>query len=335
MKGSLPVSAPSARRLGGAPLAAFAAIAWGVNFPLLKSSLGHMGAVPITALRYVIASAVFVALLGAVEGRRSLRFEGRFVRVLLLGSAGFAGFNILANIGLQHTRPQNVALIAGTMPVLALLGTWIRTRVRPASSALAFAFLAFAGVALVISKGDLAALVNGDLGSGDLFALAAAICWVTYTLGASDFPEWSALRYATLSTAAGALTIVAVTAIVAATGTEPLPGPGDVAAVWPQLLGIVLPGTLLAVLAWNDGVQRLGPPNAALFMNLVPVTTFGVSVAQGYRFHAVEILGALITVGALVGANLAARRPRRAAGQSHAGAGPLATVASATSGSPR
>jgi drug/metabolite transporter (DMT)-like permease len=332
------VSAPSVRRLGGAPLAAFAAVAWGANFPLLKTSLGHMGAVPITAFRYVIATAVFVAVLAAVEGTRSLRFDGRFVRVLVLGSAGFAGFNILANIGLQHTRPQNVALIAGTMPVLALLGTWMRSRVRPAGSALAFAFLAFAGVALVISKGHLGAIVSGNLGSGELFALVAAICWVTYTLGASDFPEWSPLRYATLTTAAGAITNVAITAIVAAAGVEPLPGLGDIGAVWPQLLGIVVPGTLLAVLAWNDAVHRLGPPNAALFMNLVPVTTFGISVAQGYRFQAVEIAGALITVGALVGANLAARRPGRAVSREPvqspvAGARPLAT--SGASGSPR
>ncbi|MEK8109133.1 EamA family transporter [Micromonospora sp. M12] len=64
---------------------------------------------------------------------------------------------------------------------------------------------------------------------------------------------------------------------------------------------------MIAVLAWNTGVQRLGSANAALFMNLVPVTTFVVQIARGYRPEPVELVGAAITIAALIAANVAAR----------------------------
>ncbi|MEV4389321.1 DMT family transporter, partial [Micromonospora sp. NPDC049580] len=68
---------------------------------------------------------------------------------------------------------------------------------------------------------------------------------------------------------------------------------------------------VVAVLAWNTGVQRLGAANAALFMNLVPVTTFVVQIARGYRPEAIELVGAAITIAALVAANLATRARTR------------------------
>lgn len=63
--------------------------------------------------------------------------------------------------------------------------------------------------------------------------------------------------------------------------------------------------------AWNTGVRRLGPANAALFMNLVPVATFAVQIVRGYRPAAVGLVGAGLTVAALVAANLVTPVPPR------------------------
>jgi drug/metabolite transporter (DMT)-like permease len=72
---------------------------------------------------------------------------------------------------------------------------------------------------------------------------------------------------------------------------------------------VVLAGAVIGVLGWNAGVQRLGPANAALFMNLVPVVTFGIEAVRGTTPGPVEIVGALVTLSALVGANATLRRP--------------------------
>ncbi len=48
-----------------------------------------------------------------------------------------------------------------------------------------------------------------------------------------------------------------------------------------------------------------------LFSNLIPVTTFAIEIVRGYRPNAVELLGAGLTIGALVATNLLARRSER------------------------
>ena len=68
---------------------------------------------------------------------------------------------------------------------------------------------------------------------------------------------------------------------------------------------------MIGVLAWNEGVRRIGAANGALFMNLVPVVTFAVEIGRGYRPGEFEIFGALLTIAALVFANLAGRQALR------------------------
>jgi drug/metabolite transporter (DMT)-like permease len=45
-----------------------------------------------------------------------------------------------------------------------------------------------------------------------------------------------------------------------------------------------------------------------LFSNLIPVTTFAIEIVRGYRPNVAELLGAALTIGALVANNLLARR---------------------------
>jgi drug/metabolite transporter (DMT)-like permease len=66
------------------------------------------------------------------------------------------------------------------------------------------------------------------------------------------------------------------------------------------------------VLTWNAAIAAIGPQNAVLFSNLIPVTTFAIEIARGYRPNAIELAGAGLTIGALVANNLVARRPRAA-----------------------
>ena len=66
----------------------------------------------------------------------------------------------------------------------------------------------------------------------------------------------------------------------------------------------------MAVLTWNGAIRLLGPQNAVLFGNLIPVTTFVIEIARGYRPGAVELAGAGLTIAALVANNLLSRRPR-------------------------
>jgi drug/metabolite transporter (DMT)-like permease len=285
-----------------------AVLCWGAMFPIASTALDDVDAVHLTAVRYVAASLIFVALLAATEGRRSLRFDGRLAHVFLLGTAGFAGFNLLAFAALGHTSPEHAALVVATTPGLTLLYRWAKAGERPLPIQLACVVAAFAGVGLVITKGDPASLLDGSVGIGELMVLGGVICWVRYTAGPAELPGWSPLRFTALTALAGTVTVLAITLVADIAGWLDVPTVGDVGAIVPQLGYVIVFGAVVAVIAWNSGVQRVGPANAALFMNLVPVTAFVIEAARGTSPAAVEIAGAGLTVTALAVANLAGRR---------------------------
>jgi drug/metabolite transporter (DMT)-like permease len=293
------------------------AFGWGAMFPIADSAIKHVDPFHLTAIRYLIASLCFLALLRVFEGARAMRLDGRGLELFLFGSAGIAGFNLLAFAGLEHTTPEHAALIVATSPLMTLLASAALARKAPSKTTFGFVILALAGLLLVIGHGDPLTVFDGGINGGDLMVLAGTASFVVYTLGARRFTDYSALRYTALSATGGTITVLAVTELATLAGWYAAPTAGDVAAIWWQLLYIIVIGALAAVLCWNEGVRRLGAPNAALFMNLVPVVAFAIAIVRGYHPDGAELGGAAITVAALIGANLAARqetaRPVRAA----------------------
>jgi drug/metabolite transporter (DMT)-like permease len=292
----------------GALFATTTAVTWGGQFVVGKSALTTVNAFPLSTVRYFVASLLWLLVLAAVEGRRSLLPGGKGLRLFWLGTLGFAGFNLLAYTGLAHSRPESASLIVALAPLLTALVLWRRTGVRPRTATFTFMALALAGVALVISSGHPTRILSGAIGWGDVLVLGGVFSFVLYGLGAASLPDFSPLRYTALTAALGWFTIAGATVVGAVLGLVPLPSSGQLLDVAPQLAYLALPGAFIAVLAWNASIRLLGAANAALFGNLIPVTTFGIEIARGYRPGAVEVAGAGLTVAALAANNLYARR---------------------------
>jgi drug/metabolite transporter (DMT)-like permease len=264
-----------------------------------------------------------------VEGRRSLRLDGRGLRLFWLGSLGFAGFNLLAYTGLAHARPQSASLIVALAPLLTALVLWRRTRTRPSATTFALLAVALAGVALVISGGDPGSIVDGSIGWSDGLVFAGVFSFVLYGLGAAEFAGFSPLRYTTLTAALRWLTLAGATAVAAASGLVALPTGGEVWSVSPQIAYLAIPGAVVGVLTWNAAIGLIGPQNAVLFGNLIPVTTFAIEIARGFAPGAVELGGAAMTIAALVASNVVARQARVSYAAS-GGASPRASASAST-----
>jgi drug/metabolite transporter (DMT)-like permease len=284
------------------------AVVWGGQFVVGKSALGTIDAFPLSTVRYALAAALWLIVLVALEGRRSLRLDGRGWRLFWLGTLGFAGFNLFAYTGLAHARPETASLIVALGPLLTALVLWHRTKVRPARSTFALLGVALLGVALVVSAGHPSSIFHGALGWGEVLVLAGVFSFVLYGLGAAEFASFSPLRYTALTAGLGWLTIAGATLVVIATGLVEAPTASQLTSVWPQIAFLAIPGAFVAVLTWNAAIKAIGPQNAVLFSNLIPVTTFAIEIVRGYRPNAAELLGAALTIAALVANNLLARR---------------------------
>ena len=297
----------------GVLFATTTAIVWGGQFVVGKSALESVNAFPLSTVRYALAAALWLVVLAVVEGPGALRPQGQGWRLFWLGSLGFAGFNLLAYTGLAHARPETASLIVALGPLLTALVLWRRTGLRPARSTFVLLGLALLGVALVVSAGHPASIVHGAVGWGEALVLAGVFSFVLYSLGAAEFQDFSPLRYTALTAALGWLTIAGATAVVIASGLVELPSAAQLRDVAPQIAYLAIPGAFVAVLTWNAAIASIGPQNAVLFSNLIPVTTFVIEIFRGYRPNAVELLGAGLTIAALVANNLLARRSHRRA----------------------
>ena len=293
-------------RARAAGMLIFTTIAWGAMFAVAKTALGALDAFWLSALRYVPASLVVLAILRIVEGRSALRSDGAALKLWLLGSLGFAGFSILAFLGIAQSRPEHAAIIVALMPLVTAVMNWIFRGARPRAVTIAATLVALLGAALVITRGHLRIEAGGTL-HADALVLAGMVCWIGYTMGASALPDWSALRYTAQSMALGTSTIVAIAIAATLLGFAHPPAWGVVAALPLEIAYLSLVAGVLAVLAWNSGVGVLGPANGVLFVNLVPITAFAIGIAQGRRFGGGEILGVALVIGALLANGLIGR----------------------------
>ncbi len=308
---------------GGTLLMCAVVLIWGAFLPASKLALAVIDPYWLTLLRYGIAAACFLATLALLEGRRALSCEGAAAHAWAFGSAGFAGFSLLAYEGLRLTQPEQGAVILALVPVNIALWQWLRTRHRPHAATLACIAVALFGEALVVSQGEPARLHSGGGALGNALIYLASWCWVAFTLGAQRFAGWSPLRYTALTAALGWLTILLAVAAATATGHSEPPAAAGLREKAAVLLFIVFVVSFAAVLLWNLAVARLGALNASLFGNFAPVVTFLIGAGQGRRPLAVEIAGAALVIGALIANNLVNRRLAWQAGQLRAASLPL------------
>lgn len=311
------------RFVAGIGLLLVTVLAWSGTFPIGKSAVSAIDPFWLAAIRYGIAVFAFVAVLAAVEGRSAFDYEGRFWAAAAIGAIGFGGFNTLAFIGLQHTRAEHVAIVNALQAPMIALVLWAWRGVRPAAFTLACVALAFVGVFVVVTRGEPGAALRGGSLVGDAYALAGAASWVVFSLGPlilaqragapdadtrSHAREWSALRFTALTSIPGTLAIVAIALVASVSGHATLPESSVLAAHGWEVVYLVFVTSVVGVLAWIAGIRRVGPLNATLLANLVPVCVFAVGIARGTRFEPIELGGAALVVGALVANNLYLRR---------------------------
>jgi drug/metabolite transporter (DMT)-like permease len=207
-------------------------------------------------------------------------------------------------LGLGYTRPEHASIILALQSPLTALALWLVRGQRPAGFTLACVAIAITGVVLVISKGDLAnALAGGSL-LGDALVFMGAISWVTYALSAGRFPGWSPLRFTVMTCIPGAVGLAIANAIALAIGVAEVPTPEEILSVGWQIVYFSVGTVVLGVLGFNAGARALGPLNAILMLNFIPIGVFAIEAALGRSFAAIELAGAAVVIGALIANNL-------------------------------
>lgn len=295
----------------GAILCFIAAVSWGAMFPVAHAAFIHIDPFYFTIIRYGSATAILAVILLIKEGKKAFRFDGKGLRLWFFGTMAFTVYNLFIFWGedlLGASGVMSASIMESLMPMISIIIVWLIFKKRPHFFTLTCVLVSFIGAVLVITKGD----ITGFLGATDQFfpsmlLLLAVIGWVVYTMGASAFRGWSALRYSTLSCLLGTLTAIVITVGATLFGAISAPSGEELKAVSPHLLFMIIFPGVIALLGWNIGVGILSPLNGLLFINFVPVTTLAVSAFQGNQVTSFDLMGTVFIVVALLSNNVYVR----------------------------
>ena len=293
------------RQQGAGFLAALIGVTlWGVQLPIGKDVFAVIDAFHVTLIRYGVGALMLLLALLISEGRAALHYNGLGLQAGFIGLVGMCVSPVLTFIGMSLSRAEHTVVIVTLQPMITVLAQWLINGRRPGRFTLACIGVAFAGVVLVVTRGQLFMSETRLELLGDLLALGGAACWVFYTMSIARLAGWSALRVTTLTLIPGAIGTAIFTSCMVVAGLSITPTLADIDSVrWP-LLYLSLGGVFLSMLAWIYGTQRIGPLNAALLVNFMPVVAFSVRAIQGHPVEPVELAGAALVILSLVANNL-------------------------------
>jgi drug/metabolite transporter (DMT)-like permease len=253
-------------RIAGIALVNVATFAWATNIVMGRLLRDDVGPLTLAAARFAIASLFLYALL-----RRQPPAERRVGsdRWLLLAMAvsGVVLFAPILYLGLRFTTAVNASLISGLAPLItgilaALLIHEPMSRRQAGGSG-----IALLGVVFLVSGGSLAFWRLMQPNPGDLIVLAGAALWALYSvLGRRVMRHRSALSATAFSAFFGLPFLI----LAASWEIRVIPvdlTPGLLAAI--VYVGLV--PTVLGLLAWNEGVRRLGASGAMVFYSTLPL----------------------------------------------------------------
>jgi drug/metabolite transporter (DMT)-like permease len=269
-------------------MATMAAIFWGANFNLARPVIAEMGPYVAGASRYVLAAAVMVLI---AQMRKEAIPAQHWKAYLTLGVVGVFGFNLFFFLGMETSSAINGALIMALNPLLTAVLGYVILRDKPSKQQLLAFPIGIAGVAIVV----LGAGAQLKVAVGDIYILIASLNWALYNvLVKKMMPK----QVGGIANTAGIMTVGAMALSIAAIMH------GDHVVVptihaGAALLTMSLGGGVLAYLFWNASISHLGPSKAAIFMNLVPVTTMVIAAFEHVPPNHAQLLGAMLVISAV------------------------------------
>lgn len=269
-------------------MATMAAIFWGANFNLAAPVLSEMGPYVAGASRYILAALIMVLLSMIKRERIPLRYSKSY---LTMGIVGVFGFNLFFFLGMQTSSAINGALIMALNPLLtAILGYFILKDMPTKRQLIAFP-IGVVGVAIVV----LGAGAHIEISIGDFYILLANLSWAFYNVLVKRLMPKDVSG---IASTAGIMTVGATAlTLVAVLQGDPFIVPSFNAGV--ALILMTIGGGVLAYLLWNASIANLGPSKAAIFLNLVPVTTMVIAAIESLPPNHAQLLGAFLVIGAV------------------------------------
>lgn len=244
------------------------AIFWGGTFIAGRTLSDHVAPFSAAFLRFVIASIPLLFMTYRMEGRFPPIQKEKIFYLLLLGLTGVFSYNVFFFKGLRLIHAGRASLIIANNPIFITIASYFLFKEKLNAVKIVGILVSVAGAMVAISRGNLQGMLTESFGIGELFIFFAVLSWVAYSLvGKRVMQDFSAIEAVTYASVTGAIMLFPA-ALAEGMSTDIF----DYSLVnWFSLFYLGFFGTVLGFVWYYEGIQKLGPSKASLFINFVPI----------------------------------------------------------------
>ncbi|MFI8685922.1 DMT family transporter [Rossellomorea sp. NPDC077527] len=277
---------------------------WGGNFIVGKTLVEHASPGTLTILRWAIAIVCLFPIVWWKE-KKLVPPVRSILPLCLMGLTGVALFQALQFLALERTSATNVGLIS-TLNMFSIAGiSFIFLKEKMNAFQLSSMFISLFGVLLVLSKGNMEMVYSLQFNDGDLYMLAAVVMWGFYSVCSKWAMKSVTPMMSILYSGVFGLLILLPFNLHDFRVTNV-----DASFVQSILYTGVI-STVVCMVLWNVGVNKLGPSTSGLFLNFNPVFTALLAfVFLGEKMNGLQALGSVIVLAGCVLFSLLKTKPR-------------------------
>jgi len=251
------------------------AVSWGGTF--IAGRIIAREAPPFSAafLRFVFASLFLGGFVLRAHGKIPIPTPRQLFLLLLLGLSGVMAYNALFFSGLKTITASRASLIIAANPAAIALLSCVFLGERLTLLRSAGILLSVTGALVVISRGEPATILGGEVGAGELYLFGCVASWAIYSiLGKVVMRDLSPLLAATYACVLGGICLFPPAVHEGLFERILTYSPS----VWLGVLYLGLLGSALGFLWYYEGVRRIGPSRTGVFINIVPVSSILLAV---------------------------------------------------------
>ncbi len=280
------------------------ALCWASNVVFGQLAVGEISPMLLVCLRWATTLLLIALFVGPVIRRDWVALRPHLPFLAIMGATGFTIFNALFYLAAHTTSGLNMGIIQGSIPIFVLIILFVVYRAPITWTALFGVMTALIGVVTVVTAGEFSRLLQLSFQFGDVLMVIACMLYAGYTVGLRRRPPVSAFALFVVLAASAFLAAVPLAALEVAAGTHQWPSAKGMMVV---VLVAIIP-SVIAQTCFIQGVDRLGPARAGIFVNLVPV--FGSALVVLFLGEVLQGYHALSLALVLSGIWLSERAPR-------------------------
>ncbi|MGQ0545572.1 MAG: DMT family transporter [Betaproteobacteria bacterium] len=296
-------------RPGAFALLALVMLLWAGNWVLGRALRDAIDPLALNFWRWAIA-----ALAIAPFALPQLAGAGPVIRrnaglLVALSFTGVVLFQTLVYVGLRSTTTVNGVLLNSSQPLFILLCSWVLERERATLRQVAGMLISFAGIVVILARGDPATLLGLELRAGDAWILLAMPMWGIYSVLLKRLPpQLEGTGFLFVISVIGVAILAPFYAVDLLRAPPAWPSPAVAGAV----LYVALAASVAGFTFWNRGVAVVGANAAGFTLHLLPAFGTVLAIALlGEAFRAYHAAGIVTIVAGVVLATTSGNRMAR------------------------